>query len=123
MARNHGLARCLVLASLVLFATAGFSADKAAPKAKYSAEQANKKITVVAEGNNPTSGWKNELTASPVGVLPPEFKLTQTAPEGAALQVIRAFTVKATVEVAAPVEHVFVTDGAGRHKVSVKQAQ
>lgn len=111
-----GLAGAMILAVLTAQAR-----DEIAALAQYRAEQSGKKLTVFAEGKNNTGGWKNEITAQPTDVVPPEFKFTQTAPDGVATQAITPFAVKVTVDAGDKLTHVFVHDKAGKHKVAVKQ--
>ena len=92
-----------------------------APRAEYRAEQSNKMVIVYAKGNNNTGGWKNELTVVTFDVQPPEFKFTQTRPRGSVTEVITPFSVTATADAPEKIDHVFVTDAAGKHEVPVKQ--
>ena len=94
---------------------------KAEPIAKYRAEHKNNKLTIFAEGSNNSGGWKNELTVLPIEIYPPQFKFTQTRPDGIAIQVITPFSVHKSVDAVSPVESVTVIDTAGRHNVVVKK--
>jgi hypothetical protein len=89
--------------------------------AKYRAEQKAKKVTLFAEGNNPSGGWKNQLDVLPIDIYPPEFRFTQTKPAGPAIQVITPFSVQATAHAPTAIDHVFVTDAIAKHRVAVKQ--
>ncbi len=110
----------ILLASLSPVAAGGKKDAKAEPIAKFRAELKDKKLTVFAEGSNNSGGWKNELTVLPIEIYPPQFKFTQTRPDGIAIQVITPFSVHKTVDAGTPVESVTVSDSAGKHKVTVK---
>jgi len=119
MIRNY---LCLSLVGLALAAVVTAQArDEVLPFANFRAEQSKNKLTVHAEGLNNTGGWKNELTALPIDVSPPEFKFTQVAPTGNVTTTFTPFAVKVTVDAGGKLEHVFVTDKLGKHKVAVKQ--
>ena len=113
------LSNCLVL--LAPISAGGKTDAKAEPIAKYRAEHKDKKLIVFAEGSNNSGGWKNELTVLPIEIYPPQFKFTQTRPDGIAIQVITPFSVHKSVDAVAPIESVTVVDSAGRHKVMVKK--
>ena len=123
---TYRLARAAVV--IFLFAafaqlpvSAGGKKDaKREPIAKYRAELKDKKLTVFAEGTNNSGGWKNELTVLPIEIYPPQFKFTQTRPDGIAIQVISPFSVHKTVDAGTRIESVTVSDSAGKHKVMVK---
>jgi len=91
------------------------------PVATYRAEWANKVVTVTASGNNPTPGWKNVLTVLPIDVYPPEFRFTQTPPGGLVPQLVTPFSVSTSAAAPTPIDHVFVIDANGRHRVAVEQ--
>ena len=113
--------RIVVFVALAI-ATCGLAATgepKGKSVANYHAVQNGKKVTIFAEGTNNSGGWKNALVQLPQEIFPPEFKFTQTRPNGPAIQVISKFSVQASFDAGAPVEHVFVTDAGGRHKVVV----
>src|ERR1700730_1156531 len=88
--------------------------------AQYSAVQKDKTVTVTAKGENNTGGWSNQLTVV-ADTNPPEFKFTQKKTEGPSTQAFSRFSVKATVDAPTKLDHVFVTDVKGKHKVAVKQ--
>jgi hypothetical protein len=92
---------------------------KAHAAATYRAEWDHKKLTVTASGMNPTLGWKNELSILPFDVYPPEFRFTQTPPQGIAAQLVTPFSVSITTEAATQIDHIFVTDSTGRYRVPV----
>ena len=116
-----------VLAGVQPFASAQDQKDEGKgdgkPLAKYRAEQKGKKVTVFATGENPTAGWKNELAVLPIDVYPPAFKFTQAKPDGIVAQVVTPFAVEKSAPAPEKVEHVFVTDATGKHKVAVAQAK
>ncbi|MCW5947108.1 MAG: hypothetical protein KIT74_08770 [Fimbriimonadales bacterium] len=85
----------------------------------YSAKQVGNKVTIVATGENPTGGWKNELIQRLTKIWPPEFELKQTPPEGPATQALTPFTVEASFEASEKVTAVRVFDQVGRHEVMV----
>ncbi len=94
--------------------------SKGPPEANYSAEQGGGNVTLFAKGTNPTGGWKNELELLPVDIYPPEFRFTQTKPSGQAIQILTPFLAKATAVAPTKIDHVFVTDASGKHKVTVE---
>jgi hypothetical protein len=91
--------------------------------AAYRAEQKENKLTVYAEGENNTGGWKNSLQAVKPDAQPPEFKFTQVRPTGIVTQAFVRFSVKDTIDVPATVDEVIVQDAVGKHKVPVKQVR
>lgn len=93
------------------------------PVAKYRAEQKDKKVTVFATGENPTTGWKNQLEVLPIDIYPPEFRFTQTKPDGIPEQVVTPFAVEKSAPAPKKIDHVFVTDATGKHKVAVTHAK
>jgi hypothetical protein len=85
----------------------------------YTAKQVGNRVTVVASGENPTGGWKNELVQRLTKIWPPEFELKQTPPEGPATQAFTPFTVEASFEASEKVTAIRVFDQVGRHEIMV----
>ena len=91
-------------------------------KTRFDAVQNGGMVTVTATGVNPTTGWKNTLTPSPIPGDPPTFTLKQTAPKGMVLQVLTPFTAEAQFPYSAVMKPqiVQVIDGNEKHVVPIR---
>ena len=86
----------------------------------YEARQAGEVITITAQGEHPTAGFKVVLERSPLRIFPPELILKHDAPDGMAAQVITPFRVSAKINVGdQEIATVIVHDAKGRHEVKV----
>lgn len=89
--------------------------------AKYSAKQADGKVTIVAKGENPTSGYKVAFEQLPIDIFPPQHRLVCVKPGGIVLQVITPFEVTTSFKSKAAIKQIIVHDANGQHKVPVQQ--
>ena len=89
--------------------------------AKYSAKQSGGKVTIYANVQHPTGGWKAALEQLPMEVFPPQYRLVCVEPSGIVTQVITPEEVQSSFRADDPVTRVTVHDAKGRHQVPVRQ--
>ncbi|MGW8467098.1 hypothetical protein [Pseudomonas sp. CLCA07] len=91
--------------------------------AQYDALVYGDTVTVFAVGEQPTTGWKNTFSKSPIAVYPPNFYFTEEPPSGMALQVVTPFCVSTDFfydAVSSP-SALKITDASGDHSVSIRK--
>jgi hypothetical protein len=91
--------------------------------AQYDALVFGDTVTVFAVGEQPTTGWKNAFSKSPIAVYPPNFYFTEEPPAGMALQVITPFCVSTDFfyDSGASPSTLKITDASGDHSVSIRK--
>lgn len=77
------------------------------------------KISILAHGVHPTSGYEVIFHKSPQEVYPPEFSLWHLKPAGTSLDVITPFAKFMSFEAHGKVNKVRITDATGSHDVPV----
>lgn len=58
---------------------------------RLTAERSGEWVTLRARGSNPTGGYTTYLAQAPMKILPPQFVLVNSPPEGPATQVVSVF--------------------------------
>ena len=61
--------------------------------ASYRAAQEGTNVSLTAEGSCPTTGYTVQLQRSPAAIVPPEFSLICTPPDGVAGDIVTPFSV------------------------------
>mgnify|MGYP007026481668 CR=1 FL=1 len=76
-------------------------------------------VTLIAQGNNNTSGYKVFFEKSPIDVIPPEFILFQIPPSELVLNAITPFTAVAAFHSDKITKNLLVKDRNGKRTVEV----
>lgn len=97
------------------------SSDASLGMATYRAAQTGETVTIHAQGEHPTPGFKVFFEQSPIRIFPPQFVLREVPPTGIVTKVITPFETQTSFTAAEPVEQVIVHDRNGRHEVPVEQ--
>jgi hypothetical protein len=92
-------------------------------QATYKAEQVPGQVMVHATGYHSISGYQAFFEQLPSAVPPPVLQLWHTKPSGPVLDVITPFAITTTFPASGKISAVTVVDSAGKHTVSVEQAQ
>jgi hypothetical protein len=88
---------------------------------EYEAEQSGGKVTLTANGEHPTAGWKVTFEELPIRIFPPQFRLVCYPTDEIVAQVITPFEASTSFDSDDPVKQVIVHDQNGQHKVTVQQ--
>lgn len=78
-------------------------------------------ISIVASGENNTTGYTNYLIEKTTEMMPPEYELVQKEPEGPAGQKITPFVAMTVSTVTKPTDIIVVYDHCGRHEIKIKE--
>ncbi len=89
--------------------------------ANYEAVQSDGKVTILANGEHPTAGWKVAFEQLPIEIFPPQYRLVCFPPGGIVAQVITPFETTTSFAADNPVKQVVVHDNKGQHKIAVQQ--
>ena len=88
--------------------------------ATYRAEQHEGFVIIRASGRNPTAGWTNLLSVSPLRIYPQQFEFHQQAPDGMAAQVITDYSTCLKWRTNDRFAELVVRDADGQHRVKVE---